>query len=845
MSLVVPQSPISPTDRNSFLTKVVEKYAELKRNNENRRNWSDFLKHNKEWYYYNTYKLTPNEGGDIPDKKSRSRLRSAINFDQIDTLKMVFNVCQETSTCANKTRKQNVLNNVIKTMNSMVGEVNYVSLATIADVKHVSTGNTNGDHPGWAFDVLLSENWNRFLPVTNPDMKEEYSYPKDWLSDVKYPNQWNKTFKQKFQRDIQEILQGVQSKGDNSCAKADHFHQQFVQMALRPYSPVKHLLVMHRTGAGKTRSMVNVINNFYYDYHSIVILVTKDDLRGQFYKELLVDTENEIRKYAESSGLTAPTLIGNAENLTTTSVYDSKNKTKELDKFNQLFGEFKQCPETERGDFFHKLNNLKDPVDNDDDDVHMAIAPSGPSGPISVFTYDEMNQYLTTKSLLDNVKNDRKVNESDVIDGSSNFIDQHGVFSFDKCLVICDEVQYLLGDTKYEAIVNRLIQAEDKHLAMFSATPFRQDKFPEDTGKLAKLFEITKHKGQVAQLGNFISHFDGGSLFMVNNYTKPILATSEYFDGILNNKHNTSDSKLNVLMKDTTVFPPYFMMRKEDNSTALANMHGLDSIPQEWSAETQRHLDDKNMSILDLTLDHSNIFFPKGFELLKIINIDHTKEKSVKKPRIVVFGRARMIFYIRKLLIHNKISHYSFQNPDSKYIDENGQSTHTALPTFYTKTKQQKNTPQEVKDLFNEYDNSKTDTNILLYDMTAKPEGSNLFKVDLVVFLEMHDQVEYMQQAVGRANRMCKPRHKDGQLDFVFILTNDEMKKYQKMQLQWQNTVSSDIFVRKEALDNFEGDDIPQDATFKFTGSPNFKEFKGKYGNFCDPQILGSCSKPK
>eukprot|EP00929_Paragymnodinium_shiwhaense_P096688 TRINITY_DN5837_c1_g2_i1.p1 TRINITY_DN5837_c1_g2~~TRINITY_DN5837_c1_g2_i1.p1 ORF type:complete len:2305 (-),score=805.31 TRINITY_DN5837_c1_g2_i1:211-7125(-) len=64
-------------------------------------------------------------------------------------------------------------------------------------------------------------------------------------------------------------------------------HQEAVGFLLHPKSPVSRLLVDHPTGSGKTREMIKVLDNYFYDPRPKVPIFPKDPVCRNFYAELL------------------------------------------------------------------------------------------------------------------------------------------------------------------------------------------------------------------------------------------------------------------------------------------------------------------------------------------------------------------------------------------------------------------------------------------------------------------------------------------------------------------------------------------------------------------------------
>ncbi|MAE21536.1 MAG: hypothetical protein CMK92_03810 [Pseudomonas sp.] len=74
-------------------------------------------------------------------------------------------------------------------------------------------------------------------------------------------------------------------------------YQKTVSYLVHPDTTVNRMLVAHRTGAGKTLTMIKVLQNFYNDPRPKVVIFPNDKVRNNFYTELMHFT-NPYRTYA-------------------------------------------------------------------------------------------------------------------------------------------------------------------------------------------------------------------------------------------------------------------------------------------------------------------------------------------------------------------------------------------------------------------------------------------------------------------------------------------------------------------------------------------------------------------
>ena len=72
--------------------------------------------------------------------------------------------------------------------------------------------------------------------------------------------------------------------------KSTFAYQIPVPAIVRPENPdVSKMLVLHRTGAGKTITILKTMNNFFFDIRPKFILFPKSNVRDNFYKELMIN----------------------------------------------------------------------------------------------------------------------------------------------------------------------------------------------------------------------------------------------------------------------------------------------------------------------------------------------------------------------------------------------------------------------------------------------------------------------------------------------------------------------------------------------------------------------------
>eukprot|EP00928_Gymnodinium_smaydae_P020247 TRINITY_DN17825_c0_g6_i1.p1 TRINITY_DN17825_c0_g6~~TRINITY_DN17825_c0_g6_i1.p1 ORF type:complete len:918 (-),score=203.12 TRINITY_DN17825_c0_g6_i1:13-2766(-) len=90
--------------------------------------------------------------------------------------------------------------------------------------------------------------------------------------------------------------EGYEENGAGGCSSCEgdagscpplQMHQESVAFLLHPRSPVERLLVDHPVGSGKTREMIRVLDNYFYDPRPKVPIFPKSAVCRNFYMELL------------------------------------------------------------------------------------------------------------------------------------------------------------------------------------------------------------------------------------------------------------------------------------------------------------------------------------------------------------------------------------------------------------------------------------------------------------------------------------------------------------------------------------------------------------------------------
>ena len=107
------------------------------------------------------------------------------------------------------------------------------------------------------------------------------------LNKIKQQLQWkNKQGSEALIKEAQGKIKRVASNIDCKFDGKTQWYQNVVAKFMTPYSTIDRLLVAHQLGTGKTRSMLEMIGNFWNDPRPIIVMVPKQSLVNNFYDEL-------------------------------------------------------------------------------------------------------------------------------------------------------------------------------------------------------------------------------------------------------------------------------------------------------------------------------------------------------------------------------------------------------------------------------------------------------------------------------------------------------------------------------------------------------------------------------
>jgi hypothetical protein len=90
-----------------------------------------------------------------------------------------------------------------------------------------------------------------------------------------------------------------------SGGQQDRWYQETIRFLVHPTTPIRHLLVCHQLGTGKTITMLRVLDNYFDDIRPRLLLFPTETVAENFYRELATQP-NKYRTCLQAQ-LFAPT----------------------------------------------------------------------------------------------------------------------------------------------------------------------------------------------------------------------------------------------------------------------------------------------------------------------------------------------------------------------------------------------------------------------------------------------------------------------------------------------------------------------------------------------------------
>lgn len=266
-------------------------------------------------------------------------------------------------------------------------------------------------------------------------------------------------------------------------------YQKTVEYLAHPFSRVQRLLVAHRTGAGKTITMVRILDNYFYDPRpKIVILPTRSTVVN-FYRELL-RTPNRFVDFARACAADADHRGG----ANGAALMDSTDDADWEDQLQHMCTVFKMRRFFQKGipNEKRRAEWLKN---------HKGVPM--PSAPIVVLSYARAGGRSVENRSLYEFRIQGKNRGGEFGDGGNPYNDK---------IVLCDEVhnltmpkpQFQRYSEKFKFLERHLKEAKGTSLFGLTATPVKEH--PKDAKALLDVIKGDVSGRKLLDEG-FVSYF--------------------------------------------------------------------------------------------------------------------------------------------------------------------------------------------------------------------------------------------------------------------------------------------------------------------------------------------------
>lgn len=258
-------------------------------------------------------------------------------------------------------------------------------------------------------------------------------------------------YKQGTDEIIIEAQMKVRNVENNIDCKFDgrtQWYQNIVKTFMSPISTVERLLIAHQLGTGKTRSMLEIISNFYNDKRPIIVIVPKQSLVNNFYDELFKHP-TRLRKFLYSCLGKPPEPMTNSFRERCIELLEKKGKIRN----GQVFS---------------------------------VSCSNSPAAPIRCVRMTQAGSSGFARNPIFKVSN--RISSESKVNGES---------IFDSCIVMVDEGHLLVQDSAWEGSQKRnirslsesLTKSQNCKLALLTATPVVNSK--DDAIRLMKIVQAS------------------------------------------------------------------------------------------------------------------------------------------------------------------------------------------------------------------------------------------------------------------------------------------------------------------------------------------------------------------
>ena len=508
-------------------------------------------------------------------------------------------------------------------------------------------------------------------------------------------------------------------------------HQLYVKFYLRPYSPIRKLIVNARTGSGKMRMLQEVLDNFACYPNRKIIVFSTDQLRREFYTKYVRPFSHF---YLQNPNQTVPAVTPELVN---------NRWVQRLDLFNTQY--------SHQGKHFG-VRNRDIPFETYvryDTEKHVR-------GATLVLTYVQFQDLMTFSD----------------VEGADNFYTKgtDGQLRFDLsgAMVLFDEA-HLLCETKNRKILEVLHKqaANIACLGLFTATP------ATSVDDLQQKFKsLIPHDNEGEKVSDYMISYHASTQGLFNKEDIDFVRVPSTH--VLTTRQEiTKNQNIGVL---TQLWFPYLLLnnqqvREWNRLTYSTIVSGsVESIKPDDIQDILRQPDlaDQYRAIMNSTnLNVWSMFFPKLTAALNSI------ARSTKNTRhVVMISESKGLHEMSRLLQGQNRPHVII-NIESFRSSLNIQQFNLIDRPDSMRFRQHTKTKRVLdNDLLAFIHSEACGPEVVILYNSFLPEGISLFRMTHMHIIDADDDYQNLRQMMGRINRMCHTTETNPKVIRVYCMEN-------------------------------------------------------------------------
>jgi hypothetical protein len=538
------------------------------------------------------------------------------------------------------------------------------------------------------------------------------------------------------------VHQPMPSSQSSQVAKCDNTflspYQSFVKSTIRPKSQVKRLIVAHRVGAGKTKTMTSVFNNYDNDPRARLLLFSSTSLMEQFFSEFM--KEEEGTRFRRHLGVKTASDVSDY----------LKKYSGDIEVGSGKFAYMGEVTSTVTGGDGIKF--LKNPSPTAGDDMLC--------GPVFATTYDDLILQINVESRKTDVPAFRTTYTGFFEWGKEKrqFLKGKSSNILDNMIILMDEIHVGLRD---ETMVDLLFAANHSVVVGFTGT------IPKDEEEtFARVFGKKVSNGAGYSLQNSIHYFDGtgNNMFFELSDIKYVRVDMDGFEKRQSYRALETDEKYATAYQIATELHPrsishlHLTFASSLNSDRIARYEKLGNLKKGTGLRIFAPIvcklveDVKEYLISELKkkpVDRRGAMIlssmSTGYTLISGLLGELNKDKGELQGRC---GRMEVTGSARR--------------PLTKVVSTTGdKSQELGSQNLQSKTKEWNNTEGEGL------------LQIFMINTDVVKEGLNVLRIGKVFSNSYYKSYSEMVQTYGRADRRCSPQS--------LTVKNDDQKTFIKL----------------------------------------------------------------